>query len=209
MGHGPHRCMRRSARRSCSTSELARAEAGRERIAGNLQRAVDKGRLSADDRDAALRLIEPTDDMARVADADLVVEAVFEDLGVKAALWRELDGLAPPEAIFASNTSSIAIRRLAEAVGGERRSQFVGMHFLQPRAGDAARRDPFRGYVDATVAAIMSCRRLGTGIVSADRPASSSPILMPFRARRCDARAGCDRRGHRAGARRLTTRCPL
>ena len=164
--------------------ELARAEAGRGRIAGNLQRAVDKGRLTADDRDAALRLIEPTDDVGRVADADLVVEAVFEDLGVKAALWRELDGLAPPDAIFASNTSSIAIRRLAEAVSGERRGQFVGMHFFSPvpvmplveliRSAETS---------DETVAAIQGLSgELGKQvIVSADRPGFIvNRILMPF-----------------------------
>ena len=69
---------------------------------------------------------------AAAADADLVIEAVFEDLGVKSALWRELDGLAPPGAIFASNTSSIAIHRLAESVSTERRPRFVGMHFFSP-----------------------------------------------------------------------------
>jgi 3-hydroxybutyryl-CoA dehydrogenase len=164
--------------------ELARAEAGRERIAGNLQRSVDKGRLTAEDRGAALRLIQPTDDMGRVADADLVVEAVFEDLGVKAALWRELDGLAPMEAIFASNTSSIAIRRLAEAVKGQRRSRFVGMHFFSPvpvmplveliRSSETS---------DETVAAVQALSgELGKQvIVSADRPGFIvNRILMPF-----------------------------
>ena len=164
--------------------ELARAEAGRERIAGNLQRAVDKGRLTAQDREATLRLMEPTNDMGRVADADLVIEAVFEDLGVKAALWRELDRLAPPTTIFASNTSSIAIRRLAESVSSERRGSFVGMHFFSPvpvmplveliRSGETS---------DETVAAIQALSaELGKHvIVSADRPGFIvNRILMPF-----------------------------
>ena len=112
--------------------DLARAEAGRERIAGNLDRAVAKGRLTADERDATLARIEVTADTAAVAGADLVIEAVFEDIAVKTALWRELDGLAPAHAIFASNTSSIAIHRLAEAVGAPRRERFVGMHFFSP-----------------------------------------------------------------------------
>ena len=85
--------------------DLARADAGRERIAGNLDRAVAKGRLTQDERDATLARIEATDDLARASDADLVVEAVFEDIAVKSALWRELDALAPAAAIFASNTS--------------------------------------------------------------------------------------------------------
>ncbi len=164
--------------------ELARAEAGRDRIAGNLQRAVEKGRLTDEDRGAALRSIEPTDDLGRVADADLVIEAVFEDLGVKAGLWRELDLQAPPATIFASNTSSIAIRRLAESVSNERRAQFVGMHFFSPvpvmplveliRSGDTS---------DETVEAIQALAgELGKQlIVSADRPGFIvNRILMPF-----------------------------
>jgi 3-hydroxybutyryl-CoA dehydrogenase len=164
--------------------DIARAEAGRDRIAGNLDRAVAKGRLTADERDATLARIKPTDDAARVADADLVIEAVFEDLAVKTALWRELDALAPPDAIFASNTSSIAIHRLAEAVSEARRRRFVGMHFFSPvpvmplieliRGRDTA---------DETESAI---RELGVAlgkqvIVSADRPGFIvNRILMPF-----------------------------
>jgi 3-hydroxybutyryl-CoA dehydrogenase len=112
--------------------DIARAEAGRERIAGNLQRAVDKERLTAAERDATLARIEPTADLASVADADLVIEAVFEDLGVKSLLWRDLDREAQPSAIFATNTSSISIHRLADAVEPERRARFVGMHFFSP-----------------------------------------------------------------------------
>src|SRR4249919_1376103 len=84
--------------------DLARAEAGRERIAGNLDRAVAKGRMTQADRDATLERIETTDDLAAAGSADLIVEAVFEDLAVKTALWRDLDAIAPAHAIFASNT---------------------------------------------------------------------------------------------------------
>ena len=63
---------------------------------------------------------------------DLVVEAVFEDVDVKTALWSELDAIAPPETVFATNTSSISIDRLAAAVGESRRARFVGMHFFSP-----------------------------------------------------------------------------
>ncbi len=112
--------------------DLARAEAGRARIAGNLDRAVAKGKISAADRDAILERLVPTADLAAAADADLVVEAVFEDVEVKTRLWAELDAIAPTRAMFASNTSSIAIDRLAAAVGEERRDHFVGMHFFSP-----------------------------------------------------------------------------
>ena len=95
--------------------DLERAEAGRERIAGNLDRSVAKGRVTAEERDATLARVTATSDPSLVADADLVIEAVFEDINVKQELWRSLDRLATPDAIFASNTSSIAIHRLAEA----------------------------------------------------------------------------------------------
>ncbi len=112
--------------------ELTRAQAGRDRIAGNLERAVAKGWLSSEEREATLARIRPTDDPAAVADADLVAEAVFEDVTVKGALWQELDARAPAEAIFATNTSSISIDLLATAVSPARRARFVGMHFFSP-----------------------------------------------------------------------------
>jgi len=164
--------------------DLSRAEAGRDRIAGNLDRAVAKGRLTQDDRDATLARIAPTADLRRVADADLVIEAVFEDVAVKSGLWREIDAQAPAAAILASNTSSIAIHRLAEAVSRERRERFVGMHFFSPvpvmplieliRGRDTA---------DETESAIRALgERLGKQvIVSADRPGFIvNRILMPF-----------------------------
>src|SRR6478672_4243941 len=78
--------------------DLARAEAGRARIAGNLDRAVAKGKLDSDQRDAIVGRILATDDMELVRSADLVVEAVFEDLEVKRGLWSKLDERAPDAA---------------------------------------------------------------------------------------------------------------
>ncbi len=112
--------------------DLARAEAGRNRIAGNLDRAVAKGRLDAVRAADALARISTTDELASVAQANLVIEAVFEDLAVKTALLSELDGWAPAACIFASNTSSISIDRLASAVAEPRRARFVGLHFFSP-----------------------------------------------------------------------------
>jgi 3-hydroxybutyryl-CoA dehydrogenase len=164
--------------------ELARAEAGAGRIAGNLDRAVAKGRLTADDRAATIDRIRATDDIDAVSDADLVIEAVFEDLRVKTELWRELDRRAPAGAVFATNTSSISIGRLAGAVGSERRPRFIGMHFFSPvpvmplveliRSSDTS---------DATVEAIRALSsELGKQvIVSADKPGFIvNRILMPF-----------------------------
>jgi 3-hydroxybutyryl-CoA dehydrogenase len=164
--------------------ERARAEAGRERIAGNLDRAVAKGKLTTEQRDATLRRIETTAEQGRVADADLVVEAVFEDLGVKTKLWSELDGQAPADAIFASNTSSIAIDRLAAAVSEARRARFVGMHFFSP-VPVMPLIELIRGAAtaDETEAAIRAlAAEMGKQvIVSADRPGFIvNRILMPF-----------------------------
>jgi 3-hydroxybutyryl-CoA dehydrogenase len=164
--------------------DLARADAGRDRIAGNLERAIAKGRLDAPERDAVLARIATTDDPARVADADLAIEAVFEDVAVKTELWSRLDAFAPPATIFATNTSSIAIGRLAEAVSPDRRARFVGMHFFSP-VPVMPLIELIRGSAtaDETEAAIRSlAAELGKQvIVSADRPGFIvNRILMPF-----------------------------
>ena len=112
--------------------DIARADAGLARIAGNLERAVAKGKLAAADRDRILARIMATSDLAAAAAADLVVEAVFEDEAVKTDLWAALDAVVPAHAVFATNTSSISIDRLAAAVSQARRSRFVGMHFFSP-----------------------------------------------------------------------------
>ena len=164
--------------------DLARADAGRNRIAGNLDRAVAKGKLDQAARDAILERVTATSDVATVRDADLVVEAVFEDLAVKQSLWRELDERAPSTTIFASNTSSISIDELAGAVSEERRQRFVGMHFFSP-VPVMPLVELIRGAAttDATEAAI---RELATAlgkqlIVSADRPGFIvNRILMPL-----------------------------
>ncbi|MDP9481948.1 MAG: 3-hydroxyacyl-CoA dehydrogenase NAD-binding domain-containing protein [Chloroflexota bacterium] len=112
--------------------DIARAEAGRDRIAANLERAVAKGRITSAALDETLARIGPTADLGAAAEADLVIEAVFEDEAVKSTLWRSLDVRAPQRAIFASNTSSISIDRLAAAVAEPRRARFAGMHFFSP-----------------------------------------------------------------------------
>jgi 3-hydroxybutyryl-CoA dehydrogenase len=164
--------------------DLSRAEAGRDRIAGNLQRAVDKGRLTDDERDATLARIRTTDHLAAAADADLAIEAVFEDVAVKTKLWADLDRLTPASAIFATNTSSISIGRLAEAVSRERRSRFVGMHFFSP-VPVMPLIELIRGHstTDDTVETIRAVSaELGKQvIVSADKPGFIvNRILMPF-----------------------------
>jgi 3-hydroxybutyryl-CoA dehydrogenase len=164
--------------------DLARAEAGRDRIAANLERAVAKGRLDTAERDAILARIAATADIDEVRTADLVIEAVFEDLDVKRGLWAQLDERAPDGTTFASNTSSISIDALAEAVSPERRKRFVGMHFFSP-VPVMPLVELIRGAAtsDETEAAIRDLSsQLGKQlIVSADQPGFIvNRILMPF-----------------------------
>jgi 3-hydroxybutyryl-CoA dehydrogenase len=164
--------------------DLARAQAGRDRIAGNLDRAIAKGKLEAGDRESILARIEAIDDITRVRDADLVIEAVFEDLDIKRELWRGLDELAPESTIFASNTSSISINALAAALSPGRKSRFVGMHFFSP-VPVMPLIELIRGAAttDETAATIRELAdALGKKlIVSADRPGFIvNRILMPL-----------------------------
>jgi 3-hydroxybutyryl-CoA dehydrogenase len=164
--------------------DLARASAGRDRIAGNLDRAVAKGRLTAEERDAILARVATTDDLDAVRDADLVVEAVFEDVAVKQGLWHQLDERAPDGTIFASNTSSISIDLLASAVAPARRERFVGMHFFSP-VPVMPLVELIRGAATSedTVATIRGLAdELGKKlIVSADRPGFIvNRMLMPL-----------------------------
>jgi len=164
--------------------DLARAQAGRDRIAGNLDRAVAKGKLSAEEREAILARVATTSDLATARTADLVIEAVFEDAGVKRDLWSRLDEIAPERTLFASNTSSISIDELADAVAAKRRENFVGMHFFSP-VPVMPLVEMIRGSAttETTEAAIRELTEaLGKKlIVSADRPGFIvNRILMPM-----------------------------
>ena len=110
--------------------EAAPLTKGRAAIEKSLGRLVDKSKLSAADRDAALARLTFTTDLLSVADCDLVIEAVTEDLAVKTRLWGELDGRCPANTIFASNTSSLTIGAMAAATA--RPDRFVGLHFFNP-----------------------------------------------------------------------------
>lgn len=107
---------------------LDRAMAG---IAKGLSKWVEKGKLDKEKADRALANIQATTDLtAAVADADLVIEAVFENLDIKHALFKKIDACAKPEAILASNTSALPITEIAAATG--RGDRFVGIHFMNP-----------------------------------------------------------------------------
>lgn len=107
------------------------ADRAQEAIGATLDKGVERGKVEPDARDAALtRLRLETDLAMAVGDADLVIEAVPEDLALKRALFGELDTLAPGAAILASNTSSLSISALAEATS--RPDRVVGLHFFNP-----------------------------------------------------------------------------
>lgn len=105
-------------------------EKGKAGIAKSLDKFVEKGKLSAGDRDATLGRLTFTTRVGDLAKCDIIVEAVTEDLEVKNALWKELDGLCGPGTIFASNTSSLTIAAMAAAT--KRADRFVGLHFFNP-----------------------------------------------------------------------------
>ncbi len=103
---------------------------GKGAITGSLNKLVEKGKLEAAARDATLGRLRFTTRVADLKDADIVIEAVTEDLELKNGLWKELDGLCRPAAIFASNTSSLTVAAMAAAT--KRADRFVGLHFFNP-----------------------------------------------------------------------------
>ncbi len=105
-------------------------EAGRERIASSMERAVAKDKLGAAEHDAARSRLSFTTRLADLAECDLAIEAIVEDPAAKAALFAELDTLCGPETIFASNTSSLPIADMAATT--TRGDRFVGLHFFNP-----------------------------------------------------------------------------
>ena len=113
--------------RDVTPDALAR---GRLAIEASLTRFVAKDRLSREDADAALARISTTTDLDAAADADLVVEAVFESLDVKAEVFADLDRLCRDDAVLATNTSAIPITRIAAAT--RRPESVVGTHFFSP-----------------------------------------------------------------------------
>jgi 3-hydroxybutyryl-CoA dehydrogenase len=103
---------------------------GRAAMEGSLAKFVEKGKLEAAARDAALRRLRSTTALEELQGCDLIIEAVTEDLELKTELWRSLDRLCPEEALFASNTSSLSIISMARVT--KRPDRFLGLHFFNP-----------------------------------------------------------------------------
>jgi 3-hydroxybutyryl-CoA dehydrogenase len=106
------------------------AQKGLARIRNSLDRAVDKGKLDAGERDTTLSRITTTTELKDLAGVDIVIEAVTEDLDTKNGMFGELDTLCAADTIFASNTSSLNIASMAAATS--RPDRFVGLHFFNP-----------------------------------------------------------------------------
>ena len=102
----------------------------RDRIAHFLQRRVDKEQMTAAERESALGSLALTTDLADLADCDLVIEAIVEDLGPKLELFAELERIVRPDAILATNTSALSVTEIAAATASPER--VVGMHFFNP-----------------------------------------------------------------------------
>ena len=113
--------------RDVSKELLDRGRAGIEK---SLAKFVEKGKLDAAARDATLKRLTFTTTVADLKGVDIVIEAITEDLGLKNALFKELDALCGPATIFASNTSSLTIAEMAAAT--KRADRFVGLHFFNP-----------------------------------------------------------------------------
>lgn len=111
-------------------ADLERAQAGKRGIEKRLERQIRKGKLSADDSRAVLERIEPVDGVQGLAPVDFAIEAVSEQLELKATLLRQLDACCPPSTILASNTSSISITLLGSKTS--RPDRMIGMHFMNP-----------------------------------------------------------------------------
>ena len=108
----------------------AQVKRGLDTIGASLDRLIKKDKLTAEQKAAALALIATSTDTASLGECDLIVEAATENEALKIKIFRQLDELAKPDAILASNTSSISITKLAAATG--RPQQVIGLHFFNP-----------------------------------------------------------------------------
>jgi 3-hydroxybutyryl-CoA dehydrogenase len=111
-----------------STGELA--ERGRGLITRQLERGVEKGRLTGEEKERMLGLLEPVDDVGALAGCDLVIEAVFEDLAVKQELFDRIEAVVDADAVLATNTSALSVTEIASSLAHPER--MAGMHFFNP-----------------------------------------------------------------------------
>jgi 3-hydroxybutyryl-CoA dehydrogenase len=110
--------------------DQAKLDSGIGKIEKQLGRAVEKGKMEQADADAVRGRIRDTLDYSDLADCDLVIEAITEDLGGKLEMWKQVDGIVKEDAVFATNTSSLPVAEQAAATS--RPQSFIGLHFFNP-----------------------------------------------------------------------------
>jgi 3-hydroxybutyryl-CoA dehydrogenase len=108
----------------------ALAAKARSNIEKTLSKGIEKGKITADERNTTIEHLSFTTDVSALRDCDIIIEAVIEDLELKNSLWRELDSVCPAQTIFASNTSSLTIAAMAAAT--KRPDKMLGLHFFNP-----------------------------------------------------------------------------
>lgn len=108
----------------------ATLQKGLGKIQKQLDRAVEKGKSSREEADAILGRLTGSTDYADLADSDLIIEAITENLAMKLEMWKQLDAIVKPGALFATNTSSLAV--IDQAASTSRPTQFAGLHFFNP-----------------------------------------------------------------------------
>lgn len=106
------------------------AERAKEKVKAGLKRRVDKGKIIQEEMDSVLSRLRWTTDLNLAQDSDFVVEAVFEDLGIKKDVFQKLDSICPPETILATNTTALSVSAIASATN--RPEKVIGMHFFNP-----------------------------------------------------------------------------
>ncbi|MFQ5722089.1 MAG: 3-hydroxyacyl-CoA dehydrogenase family protein [Candidatus Aminicenantales bacterium] len=105
-------------------------ERAKEKVKAGLKRRVDKGKIIQEEMDSVLSRLRWTTDLNLAQDSDFVVEAVFEDLGIKKDVFQKLDSICPPETILATNTTALSVSAIASATN--RPEKVIGMHFFNP-----------------------------------------------------------------------------
>ena len=152
-------------------ADPARAERGLAAIAGSTERAVSRGKLTSDERDQVLARVKVGAELEALADADLVIEAVPEDLDLKRELFGKLDAITGPSAILATNTSSLSVTDIAVATA--RPAQVAGMHFFNPA--------PVQGFVEI-VRTVVSDQEVIDDLAGVAESLGKEPVVVGDRA---------------------------
>ena len=139
------------------SAELGETAAGR--IGHFLSRKVEKGQQTQEERDAAVERLRTTTDLDDLADCDLVIEAIVEELDAKRALFADLDALCRPDAVLATNTSALSVTEIAASTGSPAR--VVGMHFFNPA--------PLMPLVEVVRAELSSDEAVATALAVVER----------------------------------------